>query len=376
MQDLADKETCCLKNWRRQGPVHLNVCLEETKDSDCQMIRLNDCQNIHNLSSKVDFLFDKRYLAFLEKTHFPLVVVGAMPAAARESMIRYLLYLNAPVYAEGISGIREEPRLESLRIRRIENIWNFSAEHDYPIDGILRIGGIPTARLWRDLEDKANAISVCSISENPFSGLSHADVICSDFLAFFDCARTIKSVRHYPCEKWKSADSSSYQSLLHLFEIEPLAEASLVHALSAQIPLKSKVYLGNSSPIREWDQAATYQSRHFQMGCNRGLNGIEGQIATFLGYCSSQQENWAILGDLTVLYDLVAPWISSQLSDMTLNIVLINNGGAGIFNRMFTHPAFQNLHHLTFEPLAKFWGWHYERWESIPRFFESHQKDA
>lgn len=366
MQDLEEGDRCCLGKWQRQGPIHLNVCFEEPNDSDCQAIYLNECQIKKEISFHLDFYPDGRYLSFLQKSRFPLVVVGAMPAAYREAAVRFLLHLNAPVYSEAISAIREDPRLEPLRITRIEHIWRFAAEHDYPIDGILRLGGVPTVRLWRDLEHKAGEIPIYSVSEHPFSGLSCADVIHTSLPSFFAWAERLKSVHHYPYEKWKKGDQTAYQNLQSLFEEEPQAEASLIHALSVKIPIASKVYLGNSLPIREWDQAATYQSRHFKMGCNRGVNGIDGQMATFLGFCSSEQDNWSILGDLTVLYDLVAPWITSQLSHISANVVLVNNGGAGIFSRMFAHSAFQNTHQLTFEPLAQFWSWRYEKWESIP----------
>lgn len=366
MYDLANGDECRLDHWKRQGPIHLNVCFEEPKDSDCQMIRLEDSKRAKTPLFVHDFSPDERYLSFLQQARFPLVVIGAMPSSQHEAAIRYLLHLNAPIYAEGISGFREDPRLAHLRIKRIERIWSCAAQHAYPIDGILRLGGIPTVRLWRDLEHKAGEISVCSISEHPFSGLSCADVIHTSFAPFFAWAMTIKSPYEYPFTDWIQADQKAFQALLTLFQEEPLAEASLIHALSARIPRGSKVYLGNSLPIREWDQAATYAPQSFQMSCNRGVNGIDGQIATFLGYSSKEQDNWSILGDLTVLYDLAAPWITSQLSGINANVVLINNGGASIFAPMFAHPAFQNTHQLTFEPIAQFWKWRYEKWESIP----------
>jgi 2-succinyl-5-enolpyruvyl-6-hydroxy-3-cyclohexene-1-carboxylate synthase len=372
MQDLAEGDKCHLDNWKRQGPIHLNLCFEEPTDCDSQTICLGPSQESNTCQAPIrNFYPDERFLAFLKQTRFPLVVVGALPSSLREAAIHFLLHLNAPVYAEGISGIREEPRLEPLRIKRIEHIWSFAEQYDYPIDGILRLGGVPTARLWRDLENKSGQISICSISENPFSGLSWADIIHTPLAPFFAWAHTLKISRMNIYSKWKRADHAAHQALLTLFKEEPLAEASLIHALSAKIPIGSKIYLGNSLPIREWDQAATYQSRGFQMACNRGVNGIDGQMATFLGYCSAEQENWSILGDLTVLYDLVAPWITSQLSSITANVVLVNNGGAGIFARMFASPAFQNRHELTFEPFAQFWGWHYERWNSIPECLSS-----
>lgn len=365
-QDISEGEKCDLQNWKKASPIHLNICFEEPRDSDCQKIRLQDCEIRQKTFSNFGEFDSESYLSFLQKSRFPLVIIGAMPAEAREAAIHFLLHLNAPVYAEAISGIREDLRLESLRIKQIEHIWKLSAEFDYPIDGVLRLGDIPTIRLWRDLEHKKGQISVCSVSEHPFSGLSWGGVIHTSLNSFFNFGQTIKVLHDYPFAKWKEKDQVAFQHLLNLFDEEPLAEASLVHALSSSIPLESKVYLGNSLPIREWDLGATYQCRNFHMGCNRGVNGIDGQIATFLGFSSSEQDNWAILGDLTVLYDLVAPWITSQLSAISANVVLINNQGAGIFSRMFAHSAFQNQHQLDFEPLAKFWGWRYEKWTSIP----------
>ena len=365
-QDLAEGDHCCLNNWTRQGPVHLNVCFEEPKDSQCQASRLNPYVEPGLWKQPLNFCPDGRYLSFLQQSCFPLVIVGALHPSQYEAAIAFLLHLNAPVYLEGISGIREDPRLTSLRMTWMERIWIFAAQQGYPVDGILRLGSVPTARLWRDLEYKAGKIQVCSISEQPFSGLSCADVIHTSLPSFFDWAQTLMPPHDYSYLNWKEADNKAQQSLQDLFLEEPLSEPGLIHALSSKIPAGSKVYLGNSLPIREWDLAATYQPRGFQMSCSRGLNGIDGQIATFLGYSSAEQDNWSILGDLTVLYDLAAPWITSQLPDVATNVVLVNNGGSGIFARMFAHPAFQNTHQLNFEPIAHFWGWRYEKWEFVP----------
>jgi len=133
------------------------------------------------------------------------------------------------------------------------------------------------------------------------------------------------------------------------------------------IPPKSQIYLGNSLPIREWDLAASREQRHYSIHASRGLNGIDGQISTFLGLCSNHHPNWGIIGDLTALYDLAGPWILSQLPDITAKLVIINNGGGKIFSRMYEDPDIQNQHQLHFEPLAKLWGIHYEQWKEIPK---------
>lgn len=372
--DLAYEEECSLGEWKKLGPLHINICFEEPEDLNCQSIFLDQYEIRTSPDNLPCFDFSPSYSAFLEKCTYPFVVVGALPFSQREAAVRFLFNLNIAFYAEGVSGIREDPRLEHLRIQFIDQIWQVAESEDYPIDGILRLGGIPTARLWRDLENQSDRIQVYSISEHPFSGLSWSNVIQVSFSSFFDRASAIKPPSFYPHTKWKIKDRYIYQHLLTLFKDEPLAEESLIHALSKIIPKNSKIYLGNSLPIRGWDIAATYEARNFHMNCNRGVNGIDGQASTFLGFCSENQDNWALLGDLTLLYDLVAPWITAQLPNISANIIVINNGGAAIFERMFTHPAFRNRHQLSFKPLADLWGWQYEKWECIPKTINPSQK--
>lgn len=367
MYDLAKEDSCSLQNWTQQGPLHLNICFEEPKDTECREIRIAEVVKKFEGHSSLPLCGEKRFENFLCKIRFPFVIVGELPLHSQEAAVNFLLHLNAPVYLEAASGLREDPRLTHLQICRGDKIWEYSTQFAYPIDGILRLGSVPTIRLWRDLENTRNRIIVCSISENPFSGLSENDVIHTSLKVFFEWGKSLKNDRHFEFANWKKADHASQKRLIDLFNEEPESEASLIHQLSNRLPSKSKVYLGNSLPIREWDLAATYHSRAFKVACNRGACGIDGQMATFFGYCSSEQENWGILGDLTVLYDLVAPWILTQMSNIKSNIVLINNGGGRIFAKLFADNFFQNNHSLTFESIAKFWKMDYERWNFIPQ---------
>jgi 2-succinyl-5-enolpyruvyl-6-hydroxy-3-cyclohexene-1-carboxylate synthase len=101
---------------------------------------------------------------------------------------------------------------------------------------------------------------------------------------------------------------------------------------------------------------------------NRGVNGIDGQIATFFGLALPGVENWCLIGDLTALYDLAAPWILAQRGhDLLARIVVINNGGGQIFSRIFRNDLFINRHEVSFEAWAKMWSLPYQRWTEIPR---------
>jgi 2-succinyl-5-enolpyruvyl-6-hydroxy-3-cyclohexene-1-carboxylate synthase len=90
---------------------------------------------------------------------------------------------------------------------------------------------------------------------------------------------------------------------------------------------------------------------------NRGANGIDGQLSTFFGWMPESHHSWALLGDLTTLYDLSAPWILRQLSiSSSWTLAVMNNGGGHIFKPMFGRDAFINRHPYGFEAWADMWG--------------------
>lgn len=293
--------------------------------------------------------------ALIDQMESPLVVVSTLLEEDREAVIDFLLRLNAPLYLEAISGIREDPKLQHLRIYRPERIL----QQKRP--AVLRIGGVPTFRLWRDLEDMEGKADVLSISHLPFTGLSWGKVI--DIEEIYSS----QSFKTFEMTNWPDEDRLYRMQLIDLLMRETRSEPGLLYALSDLIPPNATLYLGNSLPIREWDLAAGL--RRFEIFASRGLNGIDGQISTFLGLCKPEIENWAIIGDLTAIYDLAAPWIIPQLGVKDLAIVVINNGGGKIFERMFPSKSFQNCHDLSFESLAKFWKLDYERWDSIPKMY-------
>lgn len=368
-QDI-EREFCQLEEWHCKGPAHINVCFESVKEVDCQKACLDIQPNMYVPPRYTLRKGDIEYFhEFMDKSAYPLVVVGAMPSHYCELAVQFLLALQAPVYAEGLSGLREEPRLAHLRIKRIDRIWHIAEQAGYPLDGVLRLGGMPTARLWRDLEESKNNIQICSISEQPFSGSSRAGVIHTSLSMFFTqvepTSRDLNVIA-----PWMRADLASQHALLNLFKEEPLAEPSFFHFLSEHIPKKARLYLGNSMPIREWDLAASYEEKGYIMGANRGVNGIDGQLSTFFGFSMPEQENWAIFGDLTTLYDMVAPWILPQLADRHVTIVIVNNGGGQIFSRLYSLPGYSNPHHWQFDAFAAFWKLKYERWEHIPSVVE------
>lgn len=91
------------------------------------------------------------------------------------------------------------------------------------------------------------------------------------------------------------------------------------------------VQYANSSAVRLG--CLTARRRFF---CNRGVNGIDGSLSTASGFATglggqSTGPSLVVIGDLSFFYDQNALW-NNDLSPR-LRILLLNNGGGGIFSR-------------------------------------------
>ena len=128
----------------------------------------------------------------------------------------------------------------------------------------------------------------------------------------------------------------------------------------------SKVFLGNSSPIRFWDQIVFCRKKNLKIQGQNGVNGIDGLLSRFLGQCESKKHNVAFLGDLSLLYDMSGFWFSDRHPPWT--VFVINNFGGRIFSRLYDNPNFINSHSLSFQALADMWSIAYTVYQNPSQF--------
>jgi len=89
------------------------------------------------------------------------------------------------------------------------------------------------------------------------------------------------------------------------------------------------VHYANSQPVR----LADIYARH-HVSCNRGTNGIEGSLSAAVGAAAvtSSRRVLCVTGDLSFFYDQNALWNTHLHGN--LRILLLNNGGGGIFRQL------------------------------------------
>jgi 2-succinyl-5-enolpyruvyl-6-hydroxy-3-cyclohexene-1-carboxylate synthase len=344
-----------LESWSAARPLHLNVEFDEPLiDAPVSALDLHVGQTLLSVAPLQPAANrtspTKTFANIVFKN--PLVIIGGLDERYREQVKHFAQQLNAPVFAEPLSGLREEADLPLITAgERMLRRGNF--------DGVIRIGNIPTLRFWRDLDESLRDLPLISFSALPFTGLSRGEVHPLAALPV-DITPRDRDVAFFDEDR---AQAARFEAIL---DDEPDSELAMFRKLSRDLPQGARIYLGNSLPIREWDLAATREPRGFTYEANRGANGIDGQLSTFFGQCDPARENVCVLGDLTTIYDLNAPWIVPQLDEqLRFRIVVMNNGGGRIFSRVASlrgvDPAareriIENVHQIHFGHWAAMWG--------------------
>ena len=106
------------------------------------------------------------------------------------------------------------------------------------------------------------------------------------------------------------------------------------------LPDNSILQLGNSSTIR-YTQLFDV-NKTVEVFCNRGTSGIEGSTSTAVGCAAiSKKQTVVITGDLSFFYDSNALW--NNYIPSSFRIIVINNGGGGIFRILPGHKNTKNF---------------------------------
>lgn len=139
-------------------------------------------------------------------------------------------------------------------------------------------------------------------------------------------------------------------------------EPKIFSELISVVPSNTKIMVGNSLPIRDFDNFVGKTNKNLKLYFNRGASGIDGVTSTALGIASIEKPTILITGDLSFIHDLNALLPAKKYS-IPLVVVLINNNGSGIFEmlpvssekKLFT-TFFKTPHNLNISALVKSYG--------------------
>jgi len=112
-----------------------------------------------------------------------------------------------------------------------------------------------------------------------------------------------------------------------------ITEPALARILPRLIPETIPVMLASSSPIRDWlsfSGQGAFLRRCFGF---RGSSGIDGTLSMGMGLSIVMGRMILVTGDLALLHDTNG-WLFSKDRKISLIVIMIDNGGGGIFNQL------------------------------------------
>lgn len=317
-------------DWDGKRPLHINAEFEEAFEAGEENFANETVGEFMPAKDRLDVAALARWLR--EDNYKGIVVlVGGLEPDEREEVFHFCQDLGAPLIAEATSGLREA--LQSLAIHDGDRVLK-----SQPPGKVLRLGEVPSGRFWRDLETLPE-ISVWSVCRNGLPGLARESNVVRGPLE-----RVLPAIGDIDLADdamdYLTGAGSRAVKIDELLEVYPDSEPSLLRTLSLYASMGGGLFLGNSMPIREWNLFAQWTRPVPSVRANRGANGIDGQVSAWLGWSADVSETWAVVGDLTALYDLAAPFVLEQINTEGRVLAVINNGGGKIFERL---PRLQTM---------------------------------
>jgi len=147
---------------------------------------------------------------------------------------------------------------------------------------------------------------------------------------------------HELTRAWLHADDIAAQAAREELK-EGLWAGVVAHTLMEALPAGSLLHLASSMPIRDADAFGTEGAKALHFAVSRGVNGIDGTLSTFAGEARAHHGQAALLmGDTALLHD-VGGLLAVARQARPLTIVVVNNGGGGIFSHLpiAEHGAFE-----------------------------------
>jgi 2-succinyl-5-enolpyruvyl-6-hydroxy-3-cyclohexene-1-carboxylate synthase len=270
-----------------------------------------------------------------------LVVIGNLPRDRDRDAAETLAgQLGWPVAADIRSGLRLGPG-PAERVPFIDQLLlSPQVRASFIPDVVLHLGRQPVSKRLAQALAAAPDAAVISVQGHPFRddpGHRVAIRVESDIARFCErLASRLDPLVTRAAGAWGTRLrelSARAEARIDAFVASaPFGEIAAARIVSQQIPAGHGLFLGNSMPIRDMEMFAGTGGARPCVGSNRGASGIDGVVSTAAGFaCGLGGPATLMIGDLSLLHDLSA-LVHLRALPRPLVIVVLNNGGGGIFH--------------------------------------------
>lgn len=301
---------------RARGPVLINVPLREPL-YEFHTEKLPDARACQMLEDEGEGVA-RRVAALMGRARRPLIVIGQAQVSARAE--------GWPTLFEPLSGAGAPRVNEAAHILLSSRLTDVD---EYRPDKILYIGGhIVSKEMKQFLRSCGEAETILISDDGELHDVFQNTTLvgCCDADALLRAlSRATSAADATFVSRWATLLSRTDEICGH--KTRAFSQLQVIQTLMASEP-RATLHFANSSAVRLG--CATSRGR---IWCNRGINGIDGSVSTAAGHSVGMAHGLCLCvsGDLGFFYDQNALW--NNEIDSRLRILLLNNGGGGIFSR-------------------------------------------
>ncbi len=369
-------EICRLATCRK--PVHLNcrfrdplVPLEKRDYSDSylqevkrQLAGTGPHTDYRIFPPEPDEISINEIKTIIEKTERGLLVFGRMKETGeKKALARFAENLSWPVFADIGSSLKTLLPPE-LSVYDMDHPETLRLINRYGPDTILHLGyGLVSKHFYENILINNNSRYLQVNSSREMQDPAHrVDLkLVTEPAAFIRklTAGKLRSGKGAAVEELLKDLASLHNKLETGLKEEPLNHTGIASIITDFSPEGWGIFLGNSLSVRSFDRKTCGGGKDIDFIVNRGVSGIERNIATALGYSETAGNPvTAVIGDISFLHDMNS---LTHLGDTggSLLLVVINNGGGRIFERLpvmkfpgIIYPYSATPHNMNFVHIA------------------------
>ena len=310
----------------RRGPVHINVPYDEPL-FNFTVEALPQERMITPVAISPDeiALFDA--FQTIKSAKRPMVVIGQQSQGIATRDIIDRLAAHVPVLVEALGADAGGTPFDEL-------LPIVSQDTQFEPDMVIYMGGTLISKRIKAYLQHLEDVPMIQVSEDgeihdTFGHLTQV-VQCDEGQALRALVRLLEKMPDNQfARRWNEALDRAKQCFDTL-------RPDFSQMLAVKLALQSAdeygepfvLHFANSQPVR---LANLFARQHVR--CNRGVNGIEGTTSAASGCAAVTSERvLCVTGDLSFFYDQNALWNSNLRGN--LRILLLNNGGGGIFSQL------------------------------------------
>ncbi|MDB9786947.1 2-succinyl-5-enolpyruvyl-6-hydroxy-3-cyclohexene-1-carboxylic-acid synthase [Bacteriovoracaceae bacterium] len=338
-----------------QGPVHLNCPFREPLDGTIEKLPdeyVERCRKLFNSVQKTQYYSGNNnphleeievVKDLLNSDKSGIIVVGSLPSNGDRLFLRKLLHkTSAAKYIDVGSSLKYEYNLQDNIIPSFDHEEVKSYLEQHPPDFVIQFGGRLVSNHYYKFLDHQDNLTLVTINESiEKEDPSHQTgirIVCSPDSFAEGLLIHIEENRSPSNSKNWDQFVSTKRSIINE---SPLTYPSISKTTVENLPDKTVLYLGNSTVIRSFDSYISKNlSTEIKVVTHRGASGIEGFLSSSIGYRDAHPDELLVLvlGDMSFLHDLNAlavldnPHYMTKQSTKPFIIILVNNGGGGIFS--------------------------------------------